>query len=71
MRKTMSFSDRQIFIQHMAIVRNLSVELASLEPTASPLLERCGELQHAIDAMAGELIGDASYFQVKDYPVRA
>jgi ribosomal protein L17 len=71
MRKTMSFSDRQIFIQHLAIVRNLSVELASYEPIDSPLLQRCRELQSVIDAMAGEMIGDAGYFQVKDYPARA
>ena len=72
MRKAMSFGDRQIFVQHMAIVRNLSVECERYEPTDSPLLHRCRELQAAIDAVAGELIGDATYFQVKDYPpVRA
>jgi hypothetical protein len=67
-RTAMSFSDRQIFVQHLATVRNLSVEYASYERTDSPLFLRCQELQHAIDFVAGELIGDASYFIVKEYP---
>lgn len=72
MRKAMSFSDRQILIQHMAVVRNLTVELGSYEKEPSPLLQRCEEMQHAVDLLAGELIGDASYFILKEHPpVRA
>ena len=71
MRKAMSFSDRQIFVQNLATSRNLAVECTSYEPTGSLLLYRCLELQKAIDAVAGELIGDSAYFPVKDYPARA
>ena len=70
MSRPMSFSDRQIFIQTLAACRNLSVECEKGERDGS-LRDRCEELQHAIDKVAGELVGDEAYFHVQDYPQRA
>lgn len=64
--RPMSFSDRQFFIQSLAVARNLSVECANSERPDSELRKRCEELNAAVDGVVGELVGDASYLHLKD-----
>jgi hypothetical protein len=62
----MSFSDRQLFVQSLAVARNLSVECERGEHHESELRKACENLNLAIDGVVGELVGDASYLQIKD-----
>lgn len=64
--RPMSFSDRQYFIQSLAVARNLSVECSNGEREGSELHQRCREMNTAIDAVVGELVGDASYLHLKE-----
>lgn len=68
MPRPMSFSDRQHFIQSLAECRNLSVACGQGEYRESLLRTRCEELIKAIDHVAGELVGDASYLRIKELP---
>lgn len=71
MPRPMSFSDRQHFVQSLAVCRNLTIACESGEPRDSPLRKRCEELVFAIDGVAGELVGDSSYFHIVDLQTRA
>lgn len=71
MVRPMSFSDRQQFVQALAVCRNLSVACGRGEYREALLRTRCEELIRAIDGVAGELVGDASYFKVIDMQSRA
>ncbi len=71
MFRPMSFSDRQQFIQSLAVCRNLSIACERGECHDSELRKRCEELIAAIDNVASELVGDASYFQIVDVQSRA
>ena len=71
MQRPMSFSDRQLFVQELAIVRNLSFACIDGEREDSALGGRCQELVAAIDNLMGELVGDMAYFHVEDFPQRA
>lgn len=71
MSRPMSFSDRQHFIQSLAICRNLAIACGQGEHRDAPLRARCEGLVSAIDGVAGELVGDASYFKVVDVQPRA
>jgi hypothetical protein len=66
MSRPMSFSDRQHFIQSMAVCRNLTITCGQGEHRDSALRARCENLISAIDGIAGELVGDTSYFKVVD-----
>ncbi len=70
MTRPMSFSDRQHFIQCLAACRNLSIGCGQGEHRDSALQMRCKELIDAIDGVAGELVGDTSYFKVIDIEPR-
>ena len=71
MHRPMSLSDRQFWVQELAIVRNLSMACIGGEREGSALGNRCQELVAAIDNLMGELVGDPAYFHVEDYPQRA
>lgn len=71
MHRPMTFSDRQHFIQSLAICRNLSIACEQSDRHDSELRKRCEELIGAIDNTAGELVGDAGYFKVIDVESRA
>ena len=68
MVRPMSFSDRQHFIQSLAVARNLAIACGLAEERDSPLKLECRKLIFAIDGVAGELVGDPSYLQIKDMP---
>jgi hypothetical protein len=70
MVRPMSFSDRQHFIQTLAVCRNLSITCGQGEHRDSALQMRCKKLIDAIDGVAGELVGDANYFKVIDLQPR-
>ena len=70
MPRPMSFSDRQHFIQSLAVCRNLSIVCESGEHHDSELRKRCEELIASVDGLAGELVGDASYFHIVDVQSR-
>jgi hypothetical protein len=71
MSRPFSFSDRQHFVQCLAVVRNLSVACARGENPESELRKRCDMLVSSVDDVMGELVGDAAYFHIKDTPNRA
>lgn len=71
MVRPMSFSDRQQFVQALAVCRNLAVACGQGEYRESLLQTRCLELIKSIDGVAGELVGDANYFKVIDVQTRA
>lgn len=71
MVRPMSFSDRQQFVQALAVCRNLAVACGQGEQRESLLRTRCQELIKSIDGIAGELVGDSSYFKVVDVQSRA
>ena len=71
MTRPMSFSDRQQFVQALAVCRNLAVACGRGEHRESLLQTRCLELVKSIDGVAGELVGDASYFKIVDIKTRA
>jgi hypothetical protein len=66
MVRPMSFSDRQHFIQSLAVSRNLAIACGIGEERDSPLKNECRKLILAIDGVAGELVGDPTYLQSKD-----
>ncbi len=66
MTRPMSFSDRQHFIQTLAVCRNLAITCGQGEHRDSALQYRCKELIDSIDDVAGELVGDSSYFKIVD-----
>jgi hypothetical protein len=68
MSRPFSFSDRQHFVQCLAVVRNLSVACARGEKPESELRKRCDMLVSSVDEVMGELVGDAAYFHIKDTP---
>jgi hypothetical protein len=68
--RPMSFSDRQYFILSLAECRNLSVACSTGEHHDSELRKKCEKLYLAIDEVAGELVGDNWYLQIKKYPSR-
>lgn len=70
MNRPFSFSDRQHFVQCLAIVRNLSVACARGERPESELRKRCDMLVTSVDDLMGELVGDAAYLQTQN-PSRA
>ncbi len=61
---TMSFSERQHFIQILAQARNLSIACERSDPHRSLLRRRCEDIIRRIDDVAQELVGDAGYFKV-------
>jgi hypothetical protein len=71
MNRPFSFSDRQHFVQCLAITRNLSVACGHGEGPDSGLRKRCDLLVSAIDDVVGELVGDAAYFHVHESSNRA
>jgi hypothetical protein len=71
MNRPFSFSDRQHFVQCLAIVRNLSVACARGEGAQSELRKRCDMLAVAIDDLMGELVGDSAYLRVENGSNRA
>jgi hypothetical protein len=71
MARPMSFSDRQQFVQALAVCRNLAVACGQGEYRESLILSRCHDLIKSIDGVAGELVGDSSYFQIVEVQTRA
>ncbi len=71
MTRPFSFSDRQHFVQCLAIVRNLSIACALGERADSELGRRCHMLVTSVDDVMGELVGDSAYFHVQDISNRA
>jgi hypothetical protein len=71
MSRPFSFSDRQHFVQCLAITRNLSIACARGEGPDSELRKRCDMLVTAVDDLMGELVGDSAYFRIEDSPRRA
>ena len=71
MTRPFSFSDRQHYVQCLAIVRNLSMACALGERPDSELGKRCNLLVTSIDDVMGELVGDSAYFHVHDEANRA
>ncbi|QIG47279.1 hypothetical protein G5V57_05765 [Nordella sp. HKS 07] len=71
MTRPFSFSDRQHFVQCLAIVRNLSIACAMGERPDSELGKRCNMLVTSVDDVMGELVGDSAYFHVQDGANRA
>lgn len=64
MARSMSFSERQYFIQTLAQARNLAIACERLEPHSSQLRRRCEDVIHRIDGVAHELVGDAGFLNV-------
>jgi hypothetical protein len=71
MNRPFSFSDRQHFVQSLAITRNLSMACGRGESSDSELRKRCEMLVSAVDDLMGELVGDAAYFHVHENSNRA
>lgn len=71
MTRPFSFSDRQHYVQCLAIVRNLSIACALGERPDSDLGKRCTLLVTSIDDVMGELVGDSAYFHEHDESNRA
>lgn len=66
MRRPFSFSDRQHFVQCLAITRNLSIACARGERPDSELRKRCDLLVTAVDDLMGELVGDSAYLRIEE-----
>lgn len=66
MPRPMGFSDRQLFVQSLAVARNLTVECERGEDHDSELRRACERLNLAIDVVVGELVGDSSYLHIKE-----
>jgi hypothetical protein len=71
MNRPFSFSDRQHFVQCLAIVRNLSIACSMGEPSESEMRKRCETLIASVDDMMGELVGDSAYLHIENGPNRA
>jgi hypothetical protein len=71
MNRPFSFSDRQHFVQCLAITRNLSIACGRGERPDSELRKSCDLLVSAVDDLMGELVGDAAYFHVHEGSNRA
>jgi len=71
MNRPFSFSDRQHFVQCLAIARNLSIACGRGERPDSELRKRCDLLVSAVDDVMGELVGDAAYFHMHENSNRA
>ncbi len=71
MNRPFSFSDRQHFVQCLAITRNLAIACGRGERPNSELRKRCDMLLSAVDDLMGELVGDAAYFHVHENSNRA
>lgn len=71
MSRPFSFSDRQHFVQCLAIVRNLSIACAMGERPESELRKRCDILIVSVDDLMGELVGDSAYLHTQSGPDRA
>jgi hypothetical protein len=71
MNRPFSFSDRQHFVQCLAITRNLSIACGRGERPGSELSQRCDRLVTAVDDLMGELVGDSAYFHEQDNANRA
>jgi hypothetical protein len=71
MSRPFSFSDRQHFVQCLAITRNLSIACSRGEQPDSELRKRCDMLVTAVDDLMGELVGDKAYFRIEDGSRRA
>lgn len=69
--RPMSFSDRQFYLQLLAQTRNITVECEHGERFDSDLRKRCEALCTAIDGVVGELVGDATYLQLREVQQRA
>jgi hypothetical protein len=65
MTRPFSFSDRQHFVQCLAIVRNLSIACALGERPDSDLRKYCDALVSSIDDVMGELVGDKTYLHIE------
>jgi hypothetical protein len=65
MNRPFSFSDRQHFVQCLAIVRNLSIACAMGERSESELRKRCDTLITSVDEVMGELVGDSAYLHIE------
>jgi len=65
MTRPFSFSDRQHFVQCLAIVRNLSIACALGERPESDLRKHCDALVSSIDDVMGELVGDKTYLHIE------
>ena len=65
MTRPFSFSDRQHFVQCLAIVRNLSIACALGERPDSDLRRDCDALVSSIDDVMGELVGDKTYLHIE------
>jgi hypothetical protein len=66
MARIMSFSDRQHFVQSLAVVRNLAIACGIGEERGSPLKEHCRKLIREIDNVSREIVGDAYYDRLRD-----
>ncbi len=66
MARPMSFSDRQHFVQELAVTRNLAIACGIGEERDSPLKEHCRKLILAIDEVSREIVGDPSYPHLRD-----
>ncbi len=71
MSRPFSFSDRQHYVQCLAIVRNLSIACALGEKAESELRQRCDTLVASIDEVMGELVGDKTYLHIEGSDNRA
>jgi hypothetical protein len=71
MNRPFSFSDRQHFVQCLAITRNLSIACSRGERPDSELRKRCDVLVTAVDDLMGELVGDTAYFHEHESSNRA
>lgn len=71
MNRPFSFSDRQHFVQCLAITRNLSIACGRGERPESELRKHCDALVVAVDNLMGELVGDSAYFHEQDSANRA
>lgn len=65
MTRPFSFSDRQHYVQCLAIVRNLSIACAMGERPESELRKRCDMLVTSVDDVMGELVGDKAYLHIE------
>jgi hypothetical protein len=66
MARPMSFSDRQHFVQSLAVSRNLAIACGIAEERDSPLKEHCRKLILAIDNVSREIVGDEYYPYLRD-----
>jgi len=70
LRRAFSYSERHELLRALGEARNLALQCAQSESNMSELRNKCESLCNAVDELATELTGDASYFHLKMAPAR-